>query len=99
MKTPTLEDYKKRLEFMYDLFGAGFSDITIDQENDDLIPIDQWLFSVKNGSFIDYDGFGQLAFKTGDKWKRSNATIRPSDISVFKLNLPEVYTHVLWYNR
>jgi hypothetical protein len=64
----------------------------IKKRNGDLFTIKEWKDAVRSGSFIDYDGFGDLATKTGV----SNCRIRPSQSYVV---LPKWATHILWYNR
>ena len=46
---------------------------------------------VKDGSFIDYDGFGHPAKMTMDIYQ----AISPSTVDL----IPEDATHIVWYNR
>jgi hypothetical protein len=99
----TIEHYKRRIESQYDIFGGGveITDITQDNiTNGDLMPLKDWLQSVGGGAFIDYDGHGVFAFQRGDGvWLTSKMSVKPSDITMFKINPPEWATHVLWFNR
>ncbi len=58
-----------------------------------LMTIEQWLDCVKCGGFIDYDGFGNYAFKE----KMSDKEVRPSDVKKGKID--KTFTHVVWFNR
>lgn len=62
----------------------------------DKISIDDWIEYVKNGCFIDYDGFGNLCTET----KMSDIVIKPSHeryINWYKVK--EQFSHVMWFNR
>ena len=61
-----------------------------------VMTVKDWLGCVENGGFIDYDGSGSLC--RDGKWE-SETGISPSDITVFKVTIPEWATHVVWYNR
>lgn len=61
----------------------------------DVMTVEVWLDWVKSNGFIDYDGFGSLATTQGV----SDISISPSDITVFKLEIPSWCTHIVWYNR
>ena len=98
-KNPTIEDYRKRLEESFDIYIGGIKIQTFD-EYDDVIKIEDWIDAVDDGSFTDYDGYGNLTtpkFGT-DKWIVSCQSIRPSDITRLKLTLPKWATHSVWYN-
>ena len=62
-------------------------------EEDKIMPLQDWLKAVEHGSFIDYDGFGELATKD----QVSNIKISPSDAKIFKF--PDWCTHIAWYNK
>jgi hypothetical protein len=98
MPEPTIEDYRKRLELEYDIFGGGVYQSDI--EDGDLMPLDEWLKQVNDGGFIDYDGHGEFAFDRGNGvWLSSKMPIHPSDITKFKITPPQWATHVLWFNK
>lgn len=98
MKTPTIGDYKTRLEWAFDIFGGGIK--IKDISYGDLIPIKEWINTVNCGGFTDYDGSGQLATKRNDgQWLVSNQHVYPSDVTFLKLKFPEWATHVLWFNK
>lgn len=61
----------------------------------DLMPVADWLATVENGCFIDYDGEGRLATVN----EESNISVKPSFVTSLKLPLPSWATHVMWYNR
>ena len=65
----------------------------------DLMSIDVWIECVKEGGFIDYDGYGYLCTEE----KQSNIEIIPSQIDRKSENpkdwIPEWATHIMWYNR
>lgn len=56
-----------------------------------LMPREEFLDAVKDGSFIDYDGFGHPVKNN----LMSNRVVHPSQVR----ELPSDATHVLWYNR
>lgn len=66
----------------------------IDPEFGDLMTIQEFIECVKDGTFIDYDGFGNYATAT----HVSNAYLQPSDIKDKGFDVLN-FTHVLWYNR
>lgn len=98
----TAEDYKKKIENMYDMFCMGI-ECKDDKDDDfigDVMPMEQWLHQVKSGGFIDYDGFGHLACRRGDgKLIVGKQTIKPSDVTKYRINFPEWASLVVWYNR
>ena len=59
----------------------------------DLIPLKEFINSVENGGFVDYDGHGY--FSTASQ--QSNIYVSPSDIR--KTEIPVWATHVSWFNR
>jgi hypothetical protein len=60
------------------------------------IPIDEFMNSVRRGSFIDYDGFGYFATAT----QESNIEVFPSMLAELKPeDFPEWATHIRWFNR
>lgn len=96
MNTPTLLDYKKRLE---NIFDNGQLEVNT-RTYGDFIPIAEWVQSCHDESFIDYDGYGVFAFKRGDGvWVVCNAWVYPSDIRLLNIAQPPWATHVLWFNR
>jgi len=64
-------------------------------EYGDVMPVTEWLNSVRQGGFIDYDGHGSLC----DGTSTCNVNISSSDITVFKVTIPSWVTHIVWYNR
>ena len=65
-------------------------------DNGDLIKLADWLESVQDGMFIDYDGFGDaVRWVDGEEPKVLVEWIYPSGAS----RLPEGTTHILWYNK
>lgn len=72
-----------------------FKDVEFEDHPDygDLMTLEEWVETCSCGSFIDYDGHGNLS--TVDKC--SNIEVYPSISKIVKY--PEWATHVLWYNR
>ena len=60
-----------------------------------LISWDDFVQSCRSGSFIDYDGFGELATAT----RVSNVPISPSKALSADYKPPKWATHVSWYNK
>jgi hypothetical protein len=56
---------------------------------------EDFLQSCQNNSFIDYDGFAELATAT----QVSDVSIRPSEAVHPDYKRPQWATHVVWYNR
>ena len=65
------------------------------EEDDHLMPLNEWLEGVKIFAFIDYDGYGHLATAT----QKSDQLIEPTDVSVNGFVFPAWATHIVWYNR
>ena len=80
------------------------------EDGSDVYTISDWIDSVIQGYFIDYDGFGELATKS----EVSDLIVKPSYVIHGKIQkiktdlgskctIPFVdtgkYTHVVWYNR
>jgi hypothetical protein len=61
--------------------------------DDHIFTLSEFIHDVKEGYFIDYDGYGYYAT---DK-EKSNKMIRPSHIKKGKVD--HSFTHVVWYNR
>ena len=64
----------------------------------DHMPLSDFLDSVRDGLFIDYDGHGHLA----SSHERSNVEVQPSTIHQILYRHPEYLqwaTHVVWYNK
>lgn len=59
----------------------------------DVMKIADFIEDCKDGSFIDYDGFGY--YSNGNE--KSDKIVKPSDILAG--NIDKNYTHVVWYNR
>ena len=59
----------------------------------DLMPVVEYLECVKEGLFIDYDGFGH---PVKDNKKDGEINIYPSDGA---LHIPDDATHIIWYNK
>lgn len=66
------------------LYGCG--------PDDDVYTIDEFREQVKDGGFVDYDGFGH---PVKDKLADTSIDIRPS----YLLNIPKDATHIVWYNQ
>jgi hypothetical protein len=62
----------------------------------DLIPLAEFIGDVKDGGFIDYDGFGNWATETR---YLPRVDVYPSMIKKGTAKAPKWVTHVLWYNR
>ena len=60
-----------------------------------LMTRDEWLESVRDGSFIDYDGYGSMLTEEG---KFIGGNIRPSS-ALKTLTLHPNTAYILWYNR
>ena len=60
---------------------------------DDVYTIDEFIESVHNRSFVDYDGFGH---PVKDGMEDRGVCIYPSTASV---SIPSDATHIVWYNR
>jgi hypothetical protein len=61
--------------------------------DDDLFTWEKFAQSARDGYFIDYDGFGELATAT----QKSEIAISPSEVDA--VVRPAWATHVVWYNR
>lgn len=59
----------------------------------ELMTIECFKDMVESGCFIDDDGHGSLATKD----QNSDIIICPSDM--ISLDISDVFTHVIWYNR
>lgn len=57
----------------------------------DVMTVEEYLENVKNGGFIDYDGYGYAV--KGDKMS-DKIKVWPSDETV-----PHGATHIAWFNR
>lgn len=65
----------------------------------DLIPLQEWIDSVKSGMFNDDDGMGDYATET-HHWSQDGFNwVYPSDVGTSRFNPPEGCTHILWYNK
>ncbi len=62
----------------------------------DLMTREEFSLNIEVGGFIDYDGYGYLATKDG--YLRL-VKVHPSEWSYTNHVAPEVFTHVLWFNR
>jgi hypothetical protein len=89
------EVIKKDWETSTELHQADGVAFKPTEPDDDNYTREEWLGAVDSAGFIDYDGFGYLATAT----ETSNITIYPSDITCFKVKLPDWATHIIWYNR
>jgi hypothetical protein len=59
----------------------------------DLFILEDFLDCVKQGSFIDYDGYGYSVSEAGDVLNET--PIYPSQTH----KIPKGTTHILWFNR
>lgn len=59
----------------------------------DVMPLSEFIECVKNGGFIDYDGFGRYV-KDG---KETNIDIYPSDVKAKKIRTE--FDTIIWFNR
>jgi hypothetical protein len=83
--------------WMYLPKGPVIENELFDITNDDhLMTINDWLEECYNGAFIDYDGYGCLAYEK----QKSIIQVWPSMImnNEFK-QLRKDFTHIVWYNR
>lgn len=122
-KQPTRYDGSNRdswVEFVYNTFherlraavGEPLETVPYDQElpdYGDLMPVDEWLATVKMGGFIDYDGHGAPAKAERVEWKDgldptkyptvefrvASIYINPSSAHL----MPKDATHIVWFNR
>ena len=63
----------------------------------DLLTIEDWELFVKNGSFIDYDGFGYFA---NLEFENDDMEIYPSLVAKPEYEKEKAnWTHVIWFNR
>ena len=67
-------------------YGGGPDD------EDDVYTVEEFKEQVKNGSFIDYDGFGH---PVKDRKADRSIDIKPSRLE----RIPKDTTHIVWYNR
>jgi hypothetical protein len=97
---PNIAEYQQRLQSIYeDMFVSGLENWK-DGDNGDSFDITNWINRVKDGSFIDYDGHGNFAFKRADGvYVVQKLAIKPSDITRWGITPPSWATHVIWYNR
>ncbi len=61
-----------------------------DDEDGDLMTVEEFQNACANGSFIDYDGFGDMIVDG-----KAVGEISPSSY----MDIPSNVTHVRWYNR
>jgi len=67
-----------------------------DPDHCNVYTIKDWLECVDCGGFIDYDGFGNLAYED----KMSNIEVKPSHVKKGRFErVRKDFTHVVWYNR
>lgn len=99
----TLEDFllRNKVETMNDIFlkEEDFKFTGKIEDDDDVIPLIEWLECCEEGIFIDYDGFGDLS--DGERFDR-RFSINPSDRTVLKLVMSKLDLskyHVVWYNK
>lgn len=59
----------------------------------DLMTLQAFVNSVKDGVFIDYDGFGKYATAT----EMSDQIINPSDLNRARIDWK--WSHVIWFNK
>lgn len=78
-------DVEERLSMPYEL-----SDLS---DYGDVMPLNEFIALVKNGMFIDYDGFGYYV-KDG---KETNIKIHPSDIEMGAIR--KEFSHIIWFNK
>jgi len=62
--------------------------------NGNKMSIKEWVRGVKDGGFIDYDGYGYYSVDG----KKSNKVVYPSGLGKFKIRDKE-FTDIIWYNR
>lgn len=65
-------------------------------DDDDIMTLKEFRATCKVGGFIDYDGYGCLAYEAAGRIWCTHIVIRPSTANQ---RWPKVYTHVVWYNR
>ncbi len=62
------------------------------RDEDDVYTVDEFRECVKDGAFIDYDGFGH---PVKDKKANEDICIQPSRVD----DIPDDTTHIIWFNR
>ena len=66
------------------------------EDDDHLMTVKEFHQAVRNGSFIDYDGYGVWATKS-QKLEGLQYRVFPSEFQLSKV--PVWATHIVWYNR
>jgi len=69
------------------------------EEEDDLMTIDEFLECVRDGAFVDYDGFGNWATATKKLGGWHSEGVFPSRVLSGRNVPPAWATHVVWYNK
>ena len=94
-REPEEEEYTPPANTTYDepvkftktnLYGCG------PKGDDDVYTVEEFIACVKDGAFIDYDGFG---FPVKDNLANRFVYVRPSKLD----RIPKDATHIVWYNR
>lgn len=78
---------KKKLHTKHN--GGDMYNVTINGHWGDLMTKEVWLGCVKNGMFVDYDGFGDMI----DEDMNFLGSIHPSQAEKFQ------GAYILWYNK
>jgi len=62
-----------------------------------VMPLDTFIYCVKEGEFIDYDGYGHYIEKFVEKDMMTNIEIYPSDVK--NGNIRKEFSKIIWFNR
>ena len=73
--------------------------VYVDGKYDDLLTLDEFLECVRDGAFIDDDGFGNWATATKKLPGWIDGGVSPSRVSSGQSVPPAWATHVVWYNK
>ena len=65
------------------------------EPGDHVMPVDEFLRDVDDGSIMDDDGYGVMATVA----RKSSITVYPSDAAETIAKHRATWTHVVWYNR
>lgn len=85
--------YESASEWIKSHYSRSWIDCEIDGHQGHFLDFDAWVEDVKNGSFIDYDGYGDLLDKD---YNFLNKTYYPSK---YKGKTPKNAKYILWYNK
>ena len=89
----TFSSYESAVEWINKNYSENWIDCEIDRYQGHLMTFEEWAEDVKSGSFIDYDGYGDLLDKD---YSFLNKTYYPSK---YKGRTPKNAKYILWYNK